>query len=279
MNYEAEHFFDNDQAWYWSTTPNPTFPVVIALQLTTPGTVTSVTIDPRVVDSPRPTDAPQAVTLEIAPIDNPTAFVQVATGTVLDAAVTTLNLATPTPAGTLRLTIASNHGGNFVVVNELRVMGRPAPAAAPSGPPQASLAFVIAQRPPEMMNYETERFFDNDPEWYWSTPIDPTFPVSFSLQFPAPATVVSVVIDPRVPARPSPEDAPNAITIEASTPESPDVFTRVASGTVLDGAPTTLNLTAPTRAAALRFVIASNHGGHVVAINELRVMGQGTPRP
>ncbi len=122
--YPAECLFADttSPSVYWCTLQNPTFPVVMTLEVTAAdATVERLLFDTRVKGWE--SSAAKRVTLDVSTPDEPDAFAQVADLELTFDALQHIVLARPTPAARVRVTMHSNHGGAYVVLQRLQVFG------------------------------------------------------------------------------------------------------------------------------------------------------------
>lgn len=122
--YPAESLFADatTPSVYWCTPQNPTFPVVMTLEVTAvDATVDRFLFDTRVKGWE--TSAAKRLTIEVSAPDEPDDFAPAADLELSYDSLQHVVLARPTPVSRVRLTMHSNHGGTYVVLQKLQVFG------------------------------------------------------------------------------------------------------------------------------------------------------------
>ena len=117
--YSSAMMQDMNPSTYWCTPVGPVFPVVTTLTLLMPSTVTGVAFNTAI--SGYDTIGPRDVMIEA--LDAMGNVVGVGNGMVLQNTTSTVSLAMPVFANSVRLTMRSNYGGTYLGIAELSVMG------------------------------------------------------------------------------------------------------------------------------------------------------------
>jgi len=134
---------------------------------------------------------------------------------------------------------------------------------------------VMPGMPTWSAGYAPTKMQDGNPNSYWCTPSNPTFPVMGMLQFPAPATVQSLVFNNMLPGYVT--SGAREVMIEALGPTGMPAGMTMA--TLAQNSVTPVMFPAPVSAAMLRITVRSNYGGPYAGLSELQVMGVGVPAP
>ncbi|MEZ4394735.1 MAG: hypothetical protein R3A48_26980 [Polyangiales bacterium] len=121
--YPTESLFDEAPSTYWCTPTGPSFPVVLTVEVAAAeALVERFVFDTRVKGWE--TSAARRVSLEVSPALDPTAFQQVAELELEPNALLHVVPASAVSAARVRLTMHSNHGGNYLALQRFHVLGR-----------------------------------------------------------------------------------------------------------------------------------------------------------
>lgn len=120
--YPAECLFADVTTTYWCTPQNPTLPVVLTLQVTAVDPkVDRIVFDTRVKGWE--TSAAKRITIEVASAEAPDDYTVAADLELAYDSLQHVMLARPASAARIRITMHSNHGGGYVVLQRLHVFG------------------------------------------------------------------------------------------------------------------------------------------------------------
>lgn len=134
-SYSTEQMFDHTPSSYWCSPASPQYPYFMAFQLGVPAMVEAFVIDTRV--SGYETSAPRDIVVELQHPTTPGVFQPVCGGMVMAGQVCTVPLPQPSLATAVRIVIRSNHGGNYLAISTLAVLGTPAGLPQPTAYPAA----------------------------------------------------------------------------------------------------------------------------------------------
>ncbi len=170
--YPAECLFAESPTTYWCTPASPAYPVVMTLEVA----AADATIDRFVIDTRVKgweTSAAKHVTIEVSPPREPGAFAEVADLELALDALQHVVLASPVPAGRVRVTMHSNHGGTYLVLQRLYVMGKAVGVGEVMLPPGAHVASGQREGVVVAAGYEVRWGDARETEWVPASALRP----------------------------------------------------------------------------------------------------------
>lgn len=267
-SYVASNLADGDTSTAWYTPSSHTLPLTLTLNQTTPALLVAVDFDNN-LGSYRTSGARE---VSVEALSSTGQVIATVTAELHAGALTTVPFSTPVMAASVRVTIRSNHGGNYTGLAGIALRTTPGSGQPPAQRVPRGLAFVPSALPEWNSGYALNHIADGSVDTTWFTPMNPSYPLVGVLTFPTPATITSIAFDT------------NLGSYATSAVRELSAEFLGSSGEVLLSLPvelpqqarTPVQLPSPVQASSIRLTVRSNHGGNYVGLAEVVINGSGT---